>query len=181
MCKFNLKNRLKEIYSKFPEAEKAPVIGITTNHEGMDATLREKYYEQVVKAGGVPMLIPPVNDVNVIINTLNAIDGLILSGGADINPLWQNEQPSPQLHNINSYRDEAELLITRLACNRVVPLLGICGGMLALVAALGGHVCQDIDSLGGVRKQSQDGERDGPKHKVELEMGSMIETYREEC
>ena len=70
MCKFNLKNRLKEIYSKFPEAEKAPVIGITTNHEGMDATLREKYYEQVVKAGGVPMLIPPVNDVNVIINTL---------------------------------------------------------------------------------------------------------------
>ena len=76
MCKFNLKNRLKEIYSKFPEAEKAPVIGITTNHEGMDATLREKYYEQVVKAGGVPMLIPPVNDVNVIINTLNAIDGL---------------------------------------------------------------------------------------------------------
>ena len=39
MCKFNLKNRLKEIYSKFPEAEKAPVIGITTNHEGMDATL----------------------------------------------------------------------------------------------------------------------------------------------
>ena len=54
MCKFNLKNRLKEIYSKFPEAEKAPVIGITTNHEGMDATLREKYYEQVVKAGGVP-------------------------------------------------------------------------------------------------------------------------------
>ena len=90
MCKFNLKNRLKEIYSKFPEAEKAPVIGITTNHEGMDATLREKYYEQVVKAGGVPMLIPPVNDVNVIINTLNAIDGLILSGGADINPLRQS-------------------------------------------------------------------------------------------
>lgn len=181
MCKFNLKNRLKEIYSKFPEAEKAPVIGITTNHEGMDATLREKYYEQVVKAGGVPMLIPPVNDVNVIINTLNAIDGLILSGGADINPLWQNEQPSPQLHNINSYRDEAELLITRLAYNRCVPIFGICRGMQTLVTALGGHVCQDINSLEGVLKHSQDADRSEPTHKVELEMGSMIETYMEDC
>ena len=181
MCKFNLKNRLKEIYSKFPEAEKAPVIGITTNHEGMDATLREKYYEQVVKAGGVPMLIPPINDVNVIINTLNAIDGLILSGGADINPLWQNEQPSPQLHNINSYRDEAELLITRLAYNRCVPIFGICRGMQTLVTALGGHVCQDINSLEGVLKHSQDADRSEPTHKVELEMGSMIETYMEDC
>lgn len=181
MCKFNLKNRLKEIYSKFPEAEKAPVIGITTNHEGMDATLREKYYEQVVKAGGVPMLIPPVNDVNVIINTLNAIDGLILSGGADINPLWQNEQPSPQLHNINSYRDEAELLITRLAYNRCVPIFGICRGMQTLVTALGGHVCQDINSLEGVLKHSQDADLSEPTHKVELEMGSMIETYMEDC
>ena len=181
MCKFNLKNRLKEIYSKFPEAEKAPVIGITTNHEGMDATLREKYYEQVVKAGGVPMLIPPVNDVNVIINTLNAIDGLILSGGADINPLWQNEQPSPQLHHINSYRDEAELLITRLAYNRCVPIFGICRGMQTLVTALGGHVCQDINSLEGVLKHSQDADRSEPTHKVELEMGSMIETYMEDC
>lgn len=171
MCKFNLKTRLKEIYSKFPEAEKAPVIGITTNHEGMDATLREKYYEQVVKAGGVPMLIPPVNDVNVIINTLNAIDGLILSGGADINPLWQNEQPSPQLHHINSYRDEAELLITRLAYNRCVPIFGICRGMQTLVTALGGHVCQDINSLEGVLKHSQDADRSEPTHKVELEMG----------
>ena len=181
MCKFNLKNRLKEIYSKFPEAEKAPVIGITTNHEGMYATLREKYYEQVVKAGGVPMLIPPVNDVNVIINTLNAIDGLILSGGADINPLWQNEQPSPQLHNINSYRDEAELLITRLAYNRCVPIFGICRGMQTLVTALGGHVCQDINSLEGVLKHSQDADHSEPTHKVELEMGSMIETYMEDC
>ena len=179
MQDYSLDNCLKPIYGRFPEAEKRPVIGITTNYEGMDATLRDKYYEQVVKAGGVPVLIPPVDDADVIINTLDAIDGLILSGGGDINPLWLKEQPSQQLHSINARRDKPELLMARLAYNRCVPIMGICRGMQTLVTALGGHVCQDINSQEGVLKHSQDAARTEPTHEVNIELCSLLQTYME--
>jgi len=85
---FDLKAHLNGVYASFPEAEHRVVIGITGNYENGDLTLRDRYYKQVVEAGGVPLVIPPVADKNVIINTLEHIDGLLLTGGADINPLW---------------------------------------------------------------------------------------------
>ena len=179
MQDFTLDNHLKKIYSRYPEAGGRPVIGITTNHEGMDATLRDKYYEQVTRAGGVPVLVPPVDDAQAIADTLDRIDALLLSGGSDINPLWSGEQPSPALHNINARRDLPELLAARLAYNRCVPLLGICRGMQTLVTALGGHVCQDICSQEGVIKHSQDADRSEATHTVTFEPGTMLETYME--
>ena len=59
-----------------------------------DATLRDVYYKQIVKAGGTPVLIPPVADKEVLVNTLTHLDGLLLTGGGDINPLWMGEEPS---------------------------------------------------------------------------------------
>ena len=53
----------------------------------------------------------------------------IQQGGGDHNPLWMGEEPSPRLHNINQERDAAELMITRLAFNRQIPMLGICRGI----------------------------------------------------
>ena len=97
MENFNLKAHLAKIYSSFPEAEHQPLIGITCNYVDGDAALRDRYYMQVVAAGGTPVLIPPVADKNVLINTLEHIDGLLFSGGADINPLWAGEDPSPRL------------------------------------------------------------------------------------
>ena len=75
---------------------------------------------------------------------MERIDGLILSGGGDFNPLWAGEEPSPLLHGINKERDNAELLITRLAYNRQIPMLGICRGIQTLAMALGGKVAQDL-------------------------------------
>ena len=122
---FNLQTHLDEIYSHFPEATHQPIIGITANFTGEDATLRDRYYMQVVKAGGTPIIIPPINDKDAIINTLEHIDGLLLSGGGDYNPLWAGEEPMPHLRGINSNRDLPELLITQLAFNRQIPILGI--------------------------------------------------------
>lgn len=159
-----------------------PVIGITANHEGIDATLREAYCQQVVKAGAVPVIIPAIDDVEVIQQTLSRIDALILSGGGDHNPLWMNEQPSPKLGNINATRDSAELLITRLAYNRCLPMLGICRGMQTLAIALGGHVTQDIytapreDAIFShpLIKHSQDADRSEPTHSVEIAKGTEL-------
>ena len=143
---FNLQEHLDGIYQQNPEGEPRPLIGITANYEGMDATLRYAYYNKVVEAGGIPVIIPPVNDRHVLVNTLDRLDALILTGGADINPLWCGEEPSPKLGHINSKRDLPELLITRLAYNRQIPMLGICRGIQTLAIALDGHVAQDIPS-----------------------------------
>ena len=171
-------------YNSFPEYELRPVIGITANHEGIDATLREAYCQQIIKAGGIPVIIPPVTDVAVCANTLARIDALILSGGGDYNPLWCGEQPSPLLHNINSVRDSAELLITRLAANRQMPMLGICRGMQTLAMALGGHVAQDLSDAvtdGKVTvKHSQDADRSEATHTVTVtENSALYNIYKE--
>ena len=129
MKNFSLPYHLEQVHSQFPPAKSRPLIGITANFWDGDASLHDKYYKQIVDAGGTPILIPPVDDIEVILTTLEHIDGLLLSGGADYNPLWAGEQPSPNLHHINATRDLPELLITRLAYNRQIPMLGICRGI----------------------------------------------------
>lgn len=107
---------------------------------------------------------------------------LCLQGGADYNPLWAGEQPIKELHNINKERDLAELLTTRLAYNRQIPMLGICRGIQTLAMALGGRVEQDIEnplvkddkSLGKHIKHSQDADRSEPTHVVNIQNNSML-------
>ena len=171
--KFDLQAQLDGIYARFPEASPMPVIGITGNYEDLTCKLGRGYYQSVVEVGGVPVIIPPVADRHVIINTLSRIDGLILSGGGDYNPLWAGEEPSPLLHGINQERDNAELLITRLAYNRQIPILGICRGIQTLAMALGGKVKQDISDIATV-KHSQDADRSEPTHSVAVEKDSTL-------
>lgn len=167
MENFNINTHLEEYDRNFPESAFRPLIGLTTNYEGIDATIRNVYYKQVIKAGGVPVLIPPVADRPTLVNTLEHLDGLILTGGGDINPLWSGEEPVPQLHHINATRDLAELLITRLSFRRQIPMLGICRGIQTLATALGGKVIQDINPSIKI-KHDQDADRTEPTHSVTL-------------
>ena len=201
--KYDLQSQLDKVYATYPEAKRQPIIGITTNFTEGDATLRDVYYKQIVKAGGTPVLIPPVADKEVLVNTLTHLDGLLLTGGGDINPLWMGEEPSTHLHNINAERDLAELMLTRLAFNRQIPILGICRGIQTLAVALGGTVQQDIyedylrtDEAVGKKlskdkvvttlhsatlKHSQDADRGEATHSVTLEKGSILRAlYKEE-
>ena len=79
MNRFDLQSHLDDIYAHFPEADQKPVIGITGNYEDLTCKLGQGYYKSVVAAGGVPVIIPPVADKDVIINTLEHLDGLITS------------------------------------------------------------------------------------------------------
>ena len=170
---FDLQGRLDAVYARYPEAPYQPVIGITGNYTEQACKLAEGYYKSVVAAGGVPVIIPPVADPDVILNTLDRLDGLILSGGGDYNPLWAGEQPSPKLGGICAERDLPELLITRLAYNRQLPILGICRGIQTLALALGGKVSQDISDVAGL-KHSQDADRSEPTHTVTYEPDSLL-------
>ena len=189
MKSFDIGCCLDGIYSRYPEAERKPVIGLTGNYADGEARLVERYYKSVAEAGGVPVVIPPLADTDAIINTLDRIDGLVLTGGGDVNPLWTGEEPSPRLHSINRERDKAELLTVRLAYNRQLPMLGICRGIQVLTAALDGEVEQDIAegmaagrigaAAGGngaqpMIKHSQDADRREPTHTVEINPESIL-------
>lgn len=174
MKSFDLNAITKDIYSAYPEAARKPLIGITANYTDGDASLRDRYYTQIADAGGVPVIIPPLADKDIIINTLDNIDALLLTGGADHNPLWSGQQPQPGLHNINQARDLPELLATRLACNRQMPILGICRGMQTIAIALGGEVCQDIPHTPKLIKHSQEADRTEPTHSVDIEPDSAL-------
>ena len=121
----------------------------------------------------MPVIVPPLTDTDAIINTLDHVDGLLLSGGGDINPLLVGEEPSPRLGSINSERDIPELLITQLAYNRQIPILGICRGIQTLAVALGGKVAQDISDIAKV-KHSQDAHRSEPTHSIIVEKDSTL-------
>lgn len=174
MNKFNLQQHLDETYTSAPSHAYRPIIGITTNHEGIDATLREVYYKQIVSAGGTPVLIPPVADNDVLLSTLDTLDAIVLSGGGDFNPLWAGEQPVPQLHNINNERDLPELLLTRYAFDRQLPMLGICRGIQTLAMSLGGHVEQDIKPTPTLIKHSQTSHQSTQTHSVNIKPGTML-------
>ena len=168
-------------YAAFPEAPRKPVIGITGNYGELTCKLAEGYYKSVLRAGGVPVIIPPLSDTSVIINTLEHLDGLILSGGADYDPHYAGEEPWPQLGTINAERDLPELFITQLAYNRQIPILGICRGIQTLAMVLGGHVRQDISDLppappkeGNPIKHSQEEPRNVATHNVFIEKDSTL-------
>lgn len=186
MTSFKIQSHLNNIYATYPEAEKRPLIGITTNYNDGNAILVDKYYQQVVEAGGIPILIAPIENKHVIINTLDNIDALLLTGGADLNPLWVGEEPSTALRSINPTRDLPELLTIQLAYNRQIPILGICRGMQMMAAALDGSIHQDIQQSWNKKdlfliQHSQDAPKNEATHSIKIDSNSMLyDIYREE-
>lgn len=144
-----------------------PIIGITGNYSAADGltTITKAYYHCVERAGGAPVVFPPTTDETILKAQLEAVDGLLFTGGADLNPLLWGEEPSPKLGSINAERDRSELLLAKLAYNRNVPMFGICRGLQTLVAAFGGKIMQDISDKQTI-KHSQDTVRSEPTHSV---------------
>ena len=93
--------------------KKLPIIGITGNYGEKGCELASGYYQSVLKAGGTPFVIPPYENEEALLNTVQQLDGLILSGGGDINPLLYGQEPIPELHSICPERDEMELHLVK--------------------------------------------------------------------
>ena len=167
-------------YASFPEAQRKPVIGITGNYGELTCKLAEGYYKSILRAGGVPVIIPPLSDTDVIINTLEHLDALVLSGGADYDPHYAGEEPCPLLGTINEERDLPELFITQLAYNRQLPILGICRGIQTLAMVLGGHVRQDISDIQS-HNHSQEEDRNVATHPVTFEQDSLLASLYHHC
>lgn len=155
-----------------------PIIGITTYVEDADWLVWQKlpttlvphgYTAGVTEAGGRAVLIPP-DDLDA--DVLDALDGLILAGGADIEPARYGAEPTENLL-LRPERDAAEILLLRGALERDMPVLGICRGMQLLAVAAGGSLHQHLPDLLG-----HDGHRPMPgeygRHEARFTEGSRI-------
>lgn len=125
-----------------------PVIGITSSYDrGTDRTTLSRYYiEAVAAAGGLPLVIPCLLPESAVPAIFASIDGLVLSGGVDVDPLLFGEEPLPAQGEICPERDRLELALTQQALERDMPILAICRGVQLLNVAAGGTVVQDIAS-----------------------------------
>ncbi len=176
--KYDIKAEYDALHGRFPAYSSRPVIGITANFRDGNAAVAEAYYLSVLQAGGTPVIIPPYADRDALFETLEHIDALLLTGGADIDPRYAGEQPDYSLlHTINPKRDEQELLLALLADDRALPILGICRGIQTLAMAMGGSVHQDLyAAIGGelLNHDQEPVERGVATHDVVLVEGSKL-------
>jgi putative glutamine amidotransferase len=126
-----------------------PIIGINvdvTDGPPQEAQVQSTYFTAILKAGGIPILIPPMpdDDLNTILRSIN---GLMLIGGNDYNPAHYKEAACEKVKLTAATRDDFDMrLVQRAVVGSNLPLLGICAGLQALNIGLGGSLIQDIPS-----------------------------------
>lgn len=148
-----------------------PIIGITCGNIGSSPrfALSADYVRAVESVGGTPVVLPVLRDEAGVERLVSLVDGVLLSGGGDLDPTVYGEEPLPQNGSIDPERDWFELLLTRKVLARGLPVLGICRGMQVLNVAAGGTVCQDISlEIERPLKHFQDAPRWYPTHSIEV-------------
>jgi putative glutamine amidotransferase len=120
--------------------KKFPIVGITTYNRcsAGEYRLNGTYIDAVQAAGGIPILLPP-NQLDPA-SIFDAVDGLIFSGGGDINPELYGGYVDRTVYSVNAERDNFELNLAKLALKADIPVLGICRGMQVLNVASGGSL-----------------------------------------
>lgn len=153
-----------------------PLIGITANVE-LDAkhTLANDYIQAVIKAGGIPVILPIGIDSDVS-QLADRLDGLVLSGGGDIDPTLFGEEPHPNLGTISPGRDSLEIALIQEMLDRDKAILAICRGIQILNIAAGGDMFQDIyhQIETPLIQHSQKATRSHLSHYVKAEPNSLL-------
>jgi putative glutamine amidotransferase len=136
------------------EGTGAPLIGISAYceqarwgvWEAPAMVLPRRYADRVSAAGGIPVLLPPVPGIE---DALGRLDGLVLSGGGDIDPARYRAEPAPETTSVREERDTAEFALLAAAMERQLPVLGICRGLQIMNVARGGSLHQHLPAVVG--------------------------------
>jgi putative glutamine amidotransferase len=150
------------------------ISGVVRDWDGASRTgVNSAYVRSVVAAGGVPLILSPLMGASVAGRALAGIDGLLLTGGEDIDPAWYGAQPSPLLTPPSRDRDIFELAIFAMARQLELPILGICRGIQLINVALGGSLHQDLPTeRPGTTEHNPAVDRSLRSHAVRLTQGS---------
>ncbi len=156
--------------------ERRPVIGLSVNVAEETSRLHDAYVRVVAAAGGIPVLIPASTDAEALRGALDAVDGLILTGGADVEGRYFGEETLEGNAEVVPGRDAYDFLLLRLAVDRQLPVMGICRGMQVINVAFGGTIWQDLPSQFPVTplEHSVLKPRESPCHRVEVAVDSLL-------
>ncbi len=155
-----------------------PIIGISVNYKENTSRIADAYVGAVALAGGIPLLLPLVADEQILAEAMRHIDGLVMSGGADIDPNYFGEKPIPELGTVVPERDTYDWTLIEYARRFQTPILGICRGMQILNVHFGGTLFQDITAQCGLERPTHDqGEtpRSTPTHNVKIAENSRLQ------
>lgn len=155
-----------------------PIIGISGSYitDKQQILVKETYTSAILQAGGLPVLLPTVKDESYIDAMLDSIDGLLLTGGGDVDPGCYGDARIPECGEPTPLRDAFELSITRKARARRMPIFGICRGVQILCVACGGKLFQDIPSAMDMPRERhyQDEPYSRLHHEVQLVKGGLL-------
>lgn len=182
---------MKNIIKKEADSMK-PIIGICANYTSDDQPglitglglpqqewqlLADDYIKAIERAGGIPIIIPITEDFDNAVRILELLDGIIFSGGSDIDPALYNELPRNGLETVEPKRDDHEIrLAQKVIFEMDIPVLGICRGIQILNIVKGGKLYQDIMN----ERESEMNHRllkypkHHPTHKVKIDKTSKL-------
>lgn len=156
-----------------------PIIGIScsTTPSTERYYLPRNYVEAVEDTGGIPLLLPPLKSKEKLTKYLELIHGLLLSGGADVDPWLYGEESTPGMRRIDPEKDGLELELGKLVVEKGLPVLGICRGCQMLNVICGGSLSQRMEGL----KHWQSAPESYPTHEIEIVKGTKLrEILKEE-
>lgn len=150
--------------------EKSVVIGVSASKP---SSATETYIKAIRRAGGTPIIIPITTNEAELKAVLKRIDGVVMTGGEDVEPWRYGEQPTPELGGVYPERDEFDIKLIQLAAAKRLPIMGICRGAQVMNVAFGGTLYQDIPSQ---LPQSKVDHYFGTKraHKIEIKQESNL-------
>lgn len=165
---------------------KKPVIGISgsimIDQGGMfpgykRAYVNDDYILAIHKNGGIPMMLPLVDDEEVIKEQIKNIDGLLLSGGHDVDPMFYDEEPSQKLGETFPERDIFDMKLIKYALEMKKPIMGVCRGMQMINVYFGGSLYQDLSFIDGCTIKHVQGHTPSlATHTANITEGTKLET-----
>ncbi|MGD0896241.1 MAG: gamma-glutamyl-gamma-aminobutyrate hydrolase family protein [Thermoguttaceae bacterium] len=157
------------------------LIGINADYRGMRKDtpaylyLYAGYFDAVVKAGGVPIIIPPLKDQGDLDRVLDALDGVVLAGGADLDSRNDGFMLHPSMRLLDRRREEFDRMLVRSVAQRRMPIFGIGCGMQLLNVSQGGnlflHIAEDVPRA----LPHLDATDPNHRHALVVEMGSLMD------
>lgn len=131
--------------------------------------LNDTYMKAIVRAGGIPVVIPSYEDLTLVKEVVDRLDGVVLSGGVDLDPYLYSQRANAHLGSVSPRRDAAELEIARYVIRETdKPLLGICRGIQVMNVAMGGSLYIDLPNEGKLAHSLGMYPRNVPTHDVEV-------------
>lgn len=155
------------------------IIGITCSEkrdlDRPSQATNEAYIEAVIKAGAVPILLPMSEAIDMIASQVKCIDGLLITGGIDVNPLLYKESCQFLQGESNTRRDYYEVMLIHQCVNSQIPILGICRGLQIINVAFGGTLYQDNSFASEyVQQHVQKERKEYPIHSIRIKKDSFL-------